>query len=222
MPGALFCESCGYDFTTGALPSQDLHTELGLSLDDVPVAPPAATPETSPRLTPAAGSDDSIPAPSGAAAPTVGLEALLNARPQGVGSPTGNWVAEVWIDPQWYAAQESDDPLPPTGAPQIVPLRDSALIGRYSASRNIHPDIDCGADTGCSRRQAYLNLTDGHWYINDLDSANGTYVAPASDPVPEKPIKDRTLVTPDDRVYVGAWTRIVVRPAIEGDLPTAA
>ncbi len=40
--GALFCESCGYDYTTGALPESDLRTELGLP--PLPGAAPADKP----------------------------------------------------------------------------------------------------------------------------------------------------------------------------------
>ncbi|MDR2897009.1 MAG: hypothetical protein LBV30_10240, partial [Propionibacteriaceae bacterium] len=47
----------------------------------------------------------------------------------------------------------------------------------------------------------------------DLDSANGSYLAPAIGSLPDQPISGRTLISPDDRIYVGAWTRIVVRPA---------
>jgi hypothetical protein len=126
-------------------------------------------------------------------------------------------VAEVWIDPQWYAFQESADPLPPQGSPRIVALQDSALIGRRSVSRNINPDIDCEPDAGVSRRQAYLTSSDGHWYVSDLDSANGTFVGTATTSLPDEPITARTRVTPDSRIYVGAWTRIVVRPALDSD-----
>jgi hypothetical protein len=97
-------------------------------------------------------------------------------------------------------------------------LKESALIGRHSSSRNINPDIDCEPDTGCSRRQAYLTSADGYWYINDLESSNGTFVADATASLPDEPITARTQITPDMRIYVGAWTRIVVRPAIEQEL----
>ena len=88
-------------------------------------------------------------------------------------------MAEVWIDPAWYEAQESPDPLPSPGLPTVVPLRGrSLLVGRTSQSRNIHPAIDCEADSGVSRRQAQLT-TDGHrWWVEDLESANGTFVGP--------------------------------------------
>ena len=59
------------------------------------------------------------------------------------------WVAEVWVDPQWYAVQEAEEPMPSPGLPAVVGLTArSLLIGRVSPSRNIHPDIDCTSDTG--------------------------------------------------------------------------
>jgi len=199
---SLFCESCGYDYTTGALPQQDLRTELGLppTNDPVPDSPPD-------------DGDGSAVSQPVATPPPVAAPAVKQHIP---------WVAEVWVDPQWYAFQESSDPMPPQGPPRIIPLKESALIGRHSASRNINPDIDCEPDTGCSRRQAYLTSADGYWYINDLESSNGTFVADATASLPDDPITARTQITPDMRIYVGAWTRIVVRPAIEQELTAPA
>ena len=31
-------------------------------------------------------------------------------------------MAEIWIDPDWYADQKSTDPLPSPGLPIVVPL----------------------------------------------------------------------------------------------------
>ena len=207
QPGALFCESCGYDYTTGALPDQDFRTELGLPADSDKPAD-SAKPTDSPKPV--------TPAPASPAKPA-GAPAPAPSPPPAKSVPH---VAEIWTDPQWYAFQESSDPLPPLGPPRIVPLKDSALIGRHSASRNIHPDIDCEPDVGCSRRQAYLTSANGYWYVNDLESANGTFVAPATASLPDEPIGGRTQVGPDDRIYVGAWTRIVVRPATTDEIPT--
>ena len=85
-----------------------------------------------------------------------------------------------------------------------------------SASRNIHPDIDCSADTGVSRRQAQLTTDGQRWWVEDLQSSNGTYVGPgersAARATPVPPGQRRELAE-DDRVYVGAWTRLVVRRA---------
>ena len=131
----------------------------------------------------------------------------------------GQWVAEVWIDPEWHAAQESAEPIPSPGPPRVIELRrKSSLIGRPSPQRDIYPEIDCDPDTGVSRQQAEL-LTDGiRWFVRDLNSSNGTYVGRVDSPLPAMPIKGRRELGPDDRVYVGTWTRIVVRPAIRGEL----
>ncbi len=131
------------------------------------------------------------------------------------------WVAELWIDPQWYGEQSSPDPLPSAGPPEVVPLRNaSLLIGRESKSRGIHPDIDCGADNGVSRRHAQLTTDGTRWWVEDLGSSNGTFVAGAVDPLPKKPIDvgSKHEVGPDARIYVGSWTRLVIRKAAPGEV----
>jgi len=168
---ALFCESCGYDFTTGTMPRAASSLDLSTPPPPAPPAPPTAVAE---------------------------------------------WVVERWVDPDWYAVQQSDDPCPSPGLPVVIPLSEkSVLIGRPSRSRDISPEIDCGDDTGVSRRQAQLTTDGQRWWVEDLQSSNGTYVAPAAGPLPEDPIipGQRHELDPDDRIYVGAWTRLVVRKA---------
>jgi hypothetical protein len=179
-PDALFCEGCGYDFTTGTMPRPQSPSNA-LDLDAQPPTPavPGSTPST---------------------APPVGFE----------------WVAEVWVDPDWYAEQHSDEPCPSPGLPVVVPLRtQSLLIGRRSRSRNIHPEIECSADVGVSRRQAQLTTDGQRWWVEDLQSSNGTYVGAASAPLPTdpQPPGQRRELAQGDHVYVGAWTCIVVRRA---------
>jgi hypothetical protein len=180
VPDALFCENCGYDFTTQSMPR--------------PVAPPQTG------------------GPNGALTP-----------PATAPEETFDWVVEMWIDPAWYQLQESPDPLPSPGLPEVIPLRGtSLLVGRASNSRNIHPEIDCESDSGVSRRQAQLTTDGRRWWVEDLDSANGTFVGPASGALPEDPIAvgiKRELAV-DDRVYVGAWTRLVIRPATDEERDT--
>ncbi len=174
---ALFCEACGYDFTTGTMPRPAAPTS-SLDLDAPPIG------GTVP---------DSV-------APSAKIE----------------WVAEVWVDPDWYAEQDSDEPCPSAGLPAVVPLRThSLLIGRRSVSRNIHPEIECASDVGVSRRQAQLTTDGQRWWVEDLQSSNGTYVGAASGPLPTDalPPGQRQELAEDDRIYLGAWTRIVVRRA---------
>ena len=181
---ALFCEACGYDFTTGTMPRSSA---------------PASSPTTSTNPLDLGATPEGAPAPD-PVAPAVELE----------------WVAEVWVDPDWYAGQESDEELPSPGLPVVVPLRArSLLIGRRSVSRNIHPDIECASDVGVSRRQAQLTTDGQRWWVEDLQSSNGTYVGAASGPLPDDalPPGQRRELAEDDRIYLGAWTRIVVRRA---------
>jgi len=208
---ALFCEACGYDFTTGTLP------EVA-----VPVAPTAAEPEAlaalaAPPQDPAAV----VPEPGVAAASTAATppEAATLPEPVLPPRPVVEWVAELWIDPDWYAAQGSSDPMPSPSLPDIAPLvKENNLIGRVSHSRGIFPDIDCELDSGCSRRHAMLSTDGNRWWIEDLDSANGTFVGAAAGPLPGMPIpQGRVELNPGQRIYVGAWTRIVVRKATEDE-----
>ena len=186
---ALFCESCGYDFTTGTMPR--------------PVTPPS--PAGPPG--PGEGAEAGQPTPS---TPTADAGSY-------------DWVVEIWIDPAWYDEQESPDLMPSPGLPVVVPLRDrSVLVGRTSASRNIHPEIDCETDSGVSRRQAQLTTDGTRWWVEDLESANGTFVGSAAGAVPEDPIPVgvKRELNPDDRVYVGAWTRLVIRQATDEEKAT--
>lgn len=171
---SLFCESCGYDFTTGQLPSP------------APAAPPANP---------------------------LSLEAPVPVT----------WVAEVWVDTAWYAANQdaATDPCPSAGLPRVVPLVGTGplLIGRPSASRGITPQIDCTPDSGVSRRHAQLLLDQDRWYLEDLGSTNGSFVGSGAGPVPDVavPSGQRREVGENDRIYVGTWTRIVIRRATSAE-----
>lgn len=127
-----------------------------------------------------------------------------------------DWVAEVWVDPAWYQGQQTTHRIPVEGPPEVVGLHSrSLLIGRRSSSRGTHPDLDCSADPGVSRRHAQLTFDGRRWYIEDLDSSNGTFVA--TDGLPEVPIERRVKVElgESDNIYLGAWTRITIRAADE-------
>jgi FHA domain-containing protein/zinc ribbon protein len=186
-PDALFCEACGYDFTTGSMPR--------------PLTPP-----------------DPLPAPGGGATEVRPAPASTTAGDAGFA-----WVVERWVDPAWYQEQESPDPLPSAGLPVVQPLRGtSLLVGRTSQSRGIHPDVDCATDSGVSRRQCQLTTDGTRWWVEDLDSANGTFVGRAGGGLPEDPVPTGTRreLGPDDRIYVGGWTRLVIRAATDDERAT--
>ncbi|MCF4119741.1 FHA domain-containing protein [Antribacter sp. KLBMP9083] len=246
--GSLFCENCGYDFTTGtpvvpAAPASSLDLgDLGrpggsgggvtgtaggaiggpVHAPGAPADPAQASPVSGQVVIspPPAHGPASAAAAGGGEQPTSGTTAEaggLAAPP--VPGPDA-WVAEIWVDPDWYLAQEPEDPMPSPGLPGLVTLRQrSLLVGRPSQSRGIHPDIDCGADSGVSRRHCQLSTDGQRWWVEDLQSANGTFVATAGDPIPTTPITpgQRREVGDGDRVYLGGWTRVVIRKALPGE-----
>lgn len=198
------------------------HRPAASSPADLPAASsPADLPAAASTVGPAApiaqptghAPDPAQPTPS-APAPTPPSRRPLQARPTSV-----EWVAEIWIDPDWYATQGATDALPSPGLPEVVPLRaSSALIGRTSQSRNIHPDIDCALDSGVSRRHAQVTSDGTRWWIEDLESANGTFIGSSAGPLPTKPIgRGRVEFSPDQRIYLGGWTRIVIRAATDDE-----
>ena len=75
-----------------------------------------------------------------------------------------------------------------------------------------------------SRRHAQLTTDGTRWFVEDLGSSNGTYVGPASGPLPATAIAvgPRTELGDDDRLYVGAWTRVVVRRATPDEVEAYA
>ena len=93
--------------------------------------------------------------------------------------------------------------------------RTSVLIGRPRRAATSTRTVDCSSDGGVSRRQAQLTTDGQRWWVEDLQSSNGTYVGPASGPLPTRPDPpgQRRELAEDDRIYVGAWTRLVVRRA---------
>lgn len=198
---ALFCEACGYDFTTGSLPRPA-----------EPLTPPAGAPAAGGAASASASAAPEAPAAAPAAAPA---EDLNPAPP-----PAEAWVAEIWIDPDWYADQKSTDPLPSPGLPTVVALQHrSVLIGRASRSRGITPDIDLSSDNGISRRHAQLTTDGSRWFVEDLGSSNGTYVGSSVGALPTEalPVGQRREFDDDDRIYLGAWTRLVIRRAAPGE-----
>ncbi|WP_226343810.1 FHA domain-containing protein [Agilicoccus flavus] len=185
-------------------------------------APPApAVPDTAPEPAPPG---PSAPGPAPAPTPPAPGASSPSARRPTFTPPSreleASWVVEVWIDPEWHEVQSTGDPCPSPMVPDVVRLDSTtALIGRPSSSRNVRPDIDCGSDTGVSRRHAQLASDGRRWWVEDLGSANGTFVGPASGPLPTTPLEAgrRAEVDADDRIYVGAWTRLVVRRATESE-----
>lgn len=88
---------------------------------------------------------------------------------------------------------------------------DNLLIGRKDNQRGIYPDVDLGLDggydAGVSRRHAMISLQNGSYCIEDLASANGTFVngrrLPPQEPFPIRPGDELKLGTLLLRFEVG-------------------
>lgn len=61
-----------------------------------------------------------------------------------------------------------------------LPLAVPVLIGRQDSARGFFPDLDLnndgGYDNGVSRRHARISVNGNAAYIEDLESANGTFI----------------------------------------------
>jgi hypothetical protein len=164
----LFCEQCGYDFTTGQAPPKPQVVE-----------PPA--------------------------------------EPTGLPDSDVKWVVVVEVDPAWFELKGSlsDQACPSASSSTIALTQHTALIGRSSQSRDIHPEIALDGDTGVSRRHAQFVRDGDGLSVIDLSSTNGTYVVPAgTQPTDDTDAVEAGIPTSlhdGDRVYLGAWSRLTVR-----------
>ena len=183
LADALFCENCGYDFATGQLPP-----------------PPPSIDPASGQLVPPGGAGTAS-SPSGAA----------RSKAADI-----DWVAEVWVDPDWFNSQQAEGTCPTSGLPTVVPLASqTATIGRRSKSRGLDPEIDISTDGAISHRHAELALAGEQWSVKDLGSTNGTFVGRPDGTYPSTPLPPNQAhdLDDDERIYLGAWTRVVVRRA---------
>ncbi len=189
----LFCESCGYDFTTGQAPE--------------PPAEAVAVVPDGPEEPAAAAGPDALP--STTSGPT------SVATPDPVVTP--DWVVVVEVDPLWHAikGELADRPLPPSSTSTVPLFQHTSLIGRTSQSRGLRPEIALDTDTAVSRRHAQLLIEGDQLSVVDLSSTNGTYVlgqgqVPAADAVPLASGVP-TALDDGDQILVGAWSRLTVR-----------
>lgn len=136
------------------------------------------------------------------------------------GEPGGTvWRVVVAADPAYYqymVDQGMLDPeqlvFPSNNRQRRITLEgDKVHIGRRSASRGFTPEIDLGGtggDPAISHVHAILLSRPGdRWALLDPGSTNGTAINGTGNPITpnvEVPLND------SDRIYVGAWTVIIL------------
>ena len=133
-------------------------------------------------------------------------------------SSSGEIVLVVDADRAYYDAQigrgdiiESEFPFPKYPHERRFTFTEGPVrIGRASASRGLSPEIDLTGpplDPAVSHLHAQLLRHDEGWVVVDLDSANGTRLNDADEPLEaetEIPVKQ------GDRIHLGVWTTITV------------
>lgn len=179
--GSRFCEVCGYDPSTGSLPQ-------------APIVRPAIDPLRTPEPPPA----PVMPPPPPAQPGVPGAVRL---------------VAVITADRPYYDSNHVSEVQFPLGVPpRAIELPAGPVsIGRRSRSRGTEPNIDLAGppeDPAVSHTHAsLLPSDDGRWELVDHGSTNGTYVNEEPQPVP---VNQPVPLSPGDRIYLGAWTRITL------------
>jgi hypothetical protein len=123
VPDALYCEDCGYDFTTGQFP-RPLEPRPGVLVTQpetgsVPLGSSGAVPVLG---VPVSRADAAPAAVASSAVPDDGGQTLAPPLTSARVSGHVEWVVEIWIDPDWYAAQDVNDPCPSPGVPWVIPI----------------------------------------------------------------------------------------------------
>ena len=135
------------------------------------------------------------------------------------GTPTIEWVAEIWVDPDWYARNrdEATDPCPPAGTPKVAPLSGASRAGRPAVHQPADPPAGRlqprhGRVRGATRSCCSTAIV-GSSRTSARPTARSSPVPGVlpSDPIPSG---QRRELGDNDRIYVGTWTRIVVRRAM--------
>ncbi len=208
----LFCESCGYDFTTGQAPEPP----VAAIADPVAAAPHGAAPDGDTKDGSRGGTGD----PDAEAPGVVSSGSPVGAGATGAtGQNTPAWIVIVEVDLMWHAikGELADRPLPPPSTSTVPLFQHTSLIGRTSQSRGLRPEIALDVDTAVSRRHAQLLIEGDQLSVVDLSSTNGTYVlhpgqAPDADAAPLASGVS-TALADGDQIFLGAWSRLTVRRA---------
>ncbi len=190
-PRAAFCEACG-------TPLQNASRS-----PSVPVTGSVASARVRPATSSTPTYRQQMTAPTAPSPPT--------AEP---------WLVERSVDLGWHASQHALGTPPAPGDPELVTARAASLtVGRESGPNPVTPDIECGHDTAVSRAHCRLTTDGRRWWVEDLGSSNGTYLRRRGSPLPTHrlPVGRQHELLDGDHVYLGAWTRIVVRRALPGE-----
>jgi len=230
-----FCEECGYDFELAALvPASAVSAAAAGPVEAAAVGSAAGAVEPDFDLDAAleaaqaaatSGSATGAATGSPAVAPAsteAQIEAEMEAESTVIVLGTGSEldvIAVINADLSYYQAQvargdivESEFPFPKFPGERRIALDVGQVrIGRASASRGLAVEIDLTGpplDPAISHLHAQLLRQPDHtWTLVDLNSANGTRLNDAADPIPAE---TEVPVSVGDRIHLGVWTTITL------------
>jgi FHA domain len=227
-----FCEECGYDFELAAL--VPAATQVAASAPAGAGANALAAPDGEPDFDldaalAAAEAQSQSGSHSGSqsaatlvAEPESESQAEAEAESTVIVLGTGSEldvIAVVTADQSYYQAQvergdivESEFPFPKFPGERRIALDVGQVrIGRASASRGLAVEIDLTGpplDPAISHLHAQLlRQPDDTWTLVDLNSANGTRLNDAEEPIPAE---TEVPVSVGDRIHLGVWTTITL------------
>ena len=184
----------------------------GHSTSESPGAAPGSGPSPDVRICPNCGCDTD---PVGRFCESCGYNFAAGETVDGTTKPTRvGWEAIVTADRSFFDRFDVDAVAFPTGAGErrFAVTGSEATIGRRRSSDPKGPTIDLSTspeDVAVSHDHALLTRTGDGWSLVDRGSSNGTYLNDDDDPLTAgQPV----TIGVDDRIHVGAWTTIVLRP----------
>lgn len=178
IPGEAFCDNCGAALLTSS--GSTTYTPGPPPFADTQTTQPPYTPAPPPAFTPAPVPPPYVAPPSPPPfAPAAAPPYVPPAAPAPAPSPAGGLQQGRLI----VTASRAELPLP---------MRDDVILGREDSQSNSFPDVDLnphgGLEQGVSRRHARISQRNGQFYLEDLNSVNGTLHnqrrIPANTPIP--------------------------------------
>jgi len=112
----------------------------------------------------------------------------------------------------WERMVGSGEPAFPSVGPTLgLELTgDRAVLGRVRSGAEVDVDLaltGTAADPAVSHHQCAFERDGASWTVRDLDSANGTWINDATEPLASG---ESHRLTDGDRILIGAWTCLTV------------
>lgn len=124
----------------------------------------------------------------------------------------------------WERMVGEGEPSLPAALPSLTLelTGDRAVLGRGRAGATVDVDLALtggAADPAVSHNQCAFERDGDSWVVTDLDSANGTWINDADEPLDAGATH---RLAEGDRILMGAWTCLTVRGAPPSSGPDAA